>query len=321
MERRPSSRQTASSSSSIPQLPPLNLPSVELQSRLSPWAASGDSSPTDLRAQRLSWLMLEDSLPSSILGQLAPWVLRSPESLPEFSESPSRASLTEETPSREQQASAGVLWLRENQPLGEEESSLPAMSEQPSGQSSQSSTRDGQVLPTMTEPPSFPQFNITPPYMTPEARRSLATLIGEPPREVLRQQDVTELATMPERRSQQGEEYGSRKVSSSTEVDTGPKEGEESGDYIDGFKLGAVLISTTIVFFLLLLDNSIISTVRKDIFYPHSTRVIVLNVHKANSHRLYHRSRATFTVWKMLAGMVAHISFQGAFPASPPPKH
>ncbi|KAI5919995.1 putative MFS multidrug transporter [Camillea tinctor] len=54
--------------------------------------------------------------------------------------------------------------------------------------------------------------------------------------------------------------YGSRKVSSLTEEETEPKEGEESGDYIEGFTLATILISTTIVFFLLSLDNSIIST-------------------------------------------------------------
>ncbi|KAI1499758.1 putative MFS multidrug transporter [Biscogniauxia marginata] len=65
---------------------------------------------------------------------------------------------------------------------------------------------------------------------------------------------------MPEQGPRLGEKYDSPKLSSSTEDDAEPKEGDESGDYIEGLKLAAVLISTTIVFFLLLLDNSIIST-------------------------------------------------------------
>lgn len=51
----------------------------------------------------------------------------------------------------------------------------------------------------------------------------------------------------------------------------GPQEGDALNDHLTGFKLAALLFSTGLVFFTLLLDNSIISTVCDG--FPSSSRL------------------------------------------------
>lgn len=48
---------------------------------------------------------------------------------------------------------------------------------------------------------------------------------------------------------------------SSPSAEEGPQEGDAANDYLTGFKLFSLLASTGLIFFVLLLDSSIISTV------------------------------------------------------------
>ncbi|KAI8952715.1 major facilitator superfamily domain-containing protein [Xylaria longipes] len=77
-------------------------------------------------------------------------------------------------------------------------------------------------------------------------------------------QDEVKEADLSSRLSTTTEEAGEKEVSSPVNTTSpspeGPQEGDALNDHLTGFKLAALLCSTGLIFFVLLLDNSIIST-------------------------------------------------------------
>lgn len=83
---------------------------------------------------------------------------------------------------------------------------------------------------------------------------------------------------------------------------------EDDYEYVTGFKLATVIGCVTLVAFLILLDQSIIATVR---YVPQA-----FNNPTQISHRQFHVLLVTFILFLMLAGMVALTSSQGLFAQS-----
>jgi hypothetical protein len=89
-----------------------------------------------------------------------------------------------------------------------------------------------------------------------------------------------------------------------------PSSDDESQDeYISGLKLGLVLTALTVVYFLIMLDNTILATVRH--YFPSKSRVSGLTTagHPIHHQRLSHYSRRGM-VWECIpAVLVGRFTF------------
>ncbi|KAJ2991833.1 hypothetical protein NUW58_g2374 [Xylaria curta] len=85
-------------------------------------------------------------------------------------------------------------------------------------------------------------------------------MAGEPPESGVPTRDEAKEADVSSRLSITTEEAGEKRVATPENIVEGSQEGDALNDYLTGSKLLALLLSTGLIFFVILLDNSIIST-------------------------------------------------------------